>query len=137
MGQIADAVQLHGGGSGTGSGPDTGKLACSPFWQGRSQFQASMPRNPFTDSHAISTLTDMTVGDLDRIEMSTYQDKDTGGRLYISHSTTKQTDYRPEAAVVLDVVAGDKSVQHIVASFPAEAFSGVRTEGGKRSTTSY
>ena len=42
---------------------------------------ASVPRNPFTNSHAISTLTDVAVTDLDRVEMSTYQTGDTGGRL--------------------------------------------------------
>ncbi|KAF8471470.1 hypothetical protein DFH94DRAFT_769741 [Russula ochroleuca] len=84
MGQIAEAVQQHGG-DGSGSGPDT----------------------------VLSTLTDVAVGDLDRVEMSTYQDGDTG-----------------EAAVVLDVIAQDESVQHIVATFPTGVFSGVRTERG-------
>jgi hypothetical protein len=91
MGQIAEAVQQHGG-DGSGSGPDT----------------------------VLSTLTDVAVGDLDRVEMSTYQDGDTG-----------------EAAVVLDVIAQDESVQHIVATFPTGVFSGVRTErGGEMSTMS-
>ncbi|KAF8463398.1 hypothetical protein DFH94DRAFT_699535 [Russula ochroleuca] len=91
------------------------------FWSGPgSQFQgsvASIPRNLFTDSHAISTLSDVAVIDVDRVEMSTYQAGDTG-----------------EAAVVLDVIARDESVQHIVASFPAVLFSGVRTERGAPET---
>ena len=45
---------------------------------------ASMPRNPFTDSHAISSLTDVSVMDLDRVEMSTFHNEDNGGRLWIS-----------------------------------------------------
>jgi hypothetical protein len=49
-----------------------------------SQFEGSVAstlRNPFTDSHAVSTLTDITVNDLDRVDMSTYQAGDTNGRL--------------------------------------------------------
>lgn len=42
---------------------------------------ASIPRNPFSDSHTISTLTDVAVNDLDRMEMSTYQSEDTSGWL--------------------------------------------------------
>ena len=38
-------------------------------------------RNPFTDSHAISTLTDVHVNDLDEVGMTTYQSEDTGGWL--------------------------------------------------------
>ncbi|KAF8494121.1 hypothetical protein F5888DRAFT_1718773 [Russula emetica] len=73
---------------------------------------ASKPRNPFTDSHAvISTLTDVDVNNLDQVEMSTYQEEATNG-----------------AAVVLDFVARDKSVQHVVATFPTEASSGDRTD---------
>ena len=48
------------------------------------QFQGSatsVPTNPFTGPHAISALTDVAVSDLDRVEMSTYQARDTGGRL--------------------------------------------------------
>ena len=78
MDQIADAVQR---GDGTGS---ASTLACSPLGGASSQFQGSatsVPRNPFTGPHAISTLTDVAVSDLDRVEMSTYQARDTGGRL--------------------------------------------------------
>lgn len=39
---------------------------------------ASIPGNP--DSHAVSTLTDVTVDDLDRVERSTYVDGDSGGQ---------------------------------------------------------
>jgi hypothetical protein len=37
-------------------------------------------------------------------------------------------EYQSEAAVVLDLVASDQSVQHVVATFPTEAFSGDRTD---------
>ena len=49
----------------------------SPLFQGP---VASTPRDPFTDSHAISTLTDVSVNDLDQVEMSTFTNEDTGGR---------------------------------------------------------
>jgi hypothetical protein len=41
----------------------------------------SIARNPFTDSHAVSTLTDITVNDLEQVEMTTYQVGDTSGQL--------------------------------------------------------
>jgi hypothetical protein len=41
---------------------------------------ASIVKNPFTDSHAVSTLTDITVNDLERVEMTTYQAGDTSGQ---------------------------------------------------------
>lgn len=49
-------------------------------------------------------------------------------------STTKRSDHRSEAAVVLDLVAQDKSVQHVVATFPTEAFTGDTTDEGEIST---
>lgn len=41
----------------------------------------STPRDPFTDSHAISTLTGIvsSVKDVDQVEMSTFQNEETGG----------------------------------------------------------
>jgi len=74
---------------------------------------ASTQRNPFTDSHAVSTLSHVDVNDLDRVEVSTYQEDGTN-----------------EGAVVLGLVGQDKSVQHVVATFPTEAFSGDRTGRG-------
>ena len=56
----------------------------SLFARVSSQFQgtvASIPGNPFTDSHAIATLTSVSVNDLDGVEMTTYQSEDTGGWL--------------------------------------------------------
>ena len=88
MDQIAtEATRPPGGGS--ESGPGTGKVPVPPLIRAGSQFQgsvASTPRNPFTDSHAISTLTNVSVNDLDRVEMSTYRLETTDGRLYISFS---------------------------------------------------
>jgi hypothetical protein len=85
MDQIAEEIQRRGGGA--GSGPDTGKLACSPSGQGRFKFLdsvASIQSNPFTDSHAISMLTDVPVDNLDRVGTSTYVDENTGGQLWTS-----------------------------------------------------
>jgi hypothetical protein len=44
------------------------------------------------------------------------------------HNTTNHAEYRSEAAVVLDLVGHDESVQHVVATFPTEAFSGDTTD---------
>jgi hypothetical protein len=70
-----------GGGSLAGSGPETSNLTCSLFGLAGSLFQGSVGFNPFRDSHAISTLGKVTVDDLDRMEMSTYQEEGTNGRL--------------------------------------------------------
>ena len=42
---------------------------------------ASTQRSPFTDSHAVSTLSHVDVNDLDRVEVSTYQEDGTNGQL--------------------------------------------------------
>jgi len=73
---------------------------------------ASTPRDPFTDSHAISTLTDVSVNDLDQVDILAFTNEDTG-----------------ESAVVLDLHGQDSSIQHLVSTFPTEAFSGDRTNG--------
>ena len=44
------------------------------------------------------------------------------------HITAHHAEYRSEAAVVIDLVAQDESVQHVVATFSTEAFSGDRTD---------
>jgi hypothetical protein len=49
------------------------------------------------------------------------------------HGTTKHADNGSEGAVVLDLIAQDQSRQHVVATFPTEAFSGDSTDrGGER-----
>jgi len=65
------------------------------------------PRNPFTDSHAIATLTDVDVRNLDRVEMETYQSKTTG-----------------EAAVVIDLHNRDASTQQVFATLSPEVIMG-------------
>jgi hypothetical protein len=94
MNQIAEATRPPGGGSGgggsggggsagggSGSGPETSNLTCSLFGQAGSLFQGTAGSNPFSDSHAISTLGKVTVNNLDRVEMSTYHEETTNGRL--------------------------------------------------------
>ena len=44
-------------------------------------------------------------------------------------TTLPTTEYWSEAAVVLNLVAPDESVQHVVATFPTETFSGDKTDG--------
>jgi len=90
MNQIAEATRLQGGGGSGSGGFGTGTVAS----------------NPFSDSHAISVISDVNVHDLEQVEMTTYRDE-----------TSNQ------AAVVLEMVARDDSVEHVVASFPTEAIS--------------
>lgn len=129
MNQIAEATRPSRGSSGSG----TGKSARSISIRAGSQFQhsvASLPRNPFTDSHAISTLTNVSVNDLDRVHMSTYRAETSDGRLWISFTAPSSmlTSHHAGVAVVLDLVAQDQSVQHVVATFPTEALSSDRTD---------
>ncbi len=46
-----------------------------------SLFQGTAMSNPFSDKHAVSTLSDVNVNDLDRVETSTYQNETTNRRL--------------------------------------------------------
>jgi hypothetical protein len=46
-----------------------------------SPFQGTVASNPFGDAHAVSSVTDVNVNKVDRVEMSTYQDEATDGRL--------------------------------------------------------
>ena len=46
------------------------------------------------------------------------------------HCTTKHAENGLDGAVVLDLVAQDQSRQHVVATFPTEAFSGDSTDRG-------
>lgn len=50
--------------------------------------------------------------------------------IFCFYNTTKHADYLSEAAVVLDLVGQDESVQHIVATFSTEAFSDERSDSG-------
>jgi len=97
-------------GSGSGSGPETGPPPTPPgSGSGSGPETSTVWSNPFSDSHAM--LSEVSVNNLDRVEMSTYQEETTD-----------------EAAVVLDLVAEDESVQHVVATFSTQAFTGDRTD---------
>jgi hypothetical protein len=131
MSQIVEAIRPAGSpgpGSGSGSGPETSNPTCSLFVQAGSLFQGTAGSDPFGDAHMISRITDVSVDDLNRVEVSTYQEDDTNGRLYY-FNTNNHAEYRLEGAVVLELVARNESVQHVVATFPTEAFSGDRTDG--------
>jgi len=69
--------------------------------------------NPFTDAHA--ALKNVSVNDLNAVEMTTYETETTG-----------------EAAVVLklDMNNRDASTRHVVATFPTVIFTGDRTDQG-------
>ncbi|KAI0294569.1 hypothetical protein BC826DRAFT_1175352 [Russula brevipes] len=77
----------------------------------------SIPRNPFTDSHAVSTLSDVAIGDLGQVELETYQSEVTGAG--------------PEGAAVFRFHRHDASTQHLVATFPPTVFSGDNTDRGR------
>jgi len=79
----------------------------------------SVPRDPFTDSHAASMLSDVATGDLGRVEVETYQSEVTG-----------------EGAVVLELHRLDASTQHLVATFPPTVFSGDNTDRVETNTIS-
>ena len=86
MDQIAEATRTRppsppGPGSGSGGGPETSNSTCLLFVQAGSLIQGTAVSNPFTDSHGITRMTDVSVDDLDRVEMSTYHEETTNGRL--------------------------------------------------------
>ncbi|KAH9033885.1 hypothetical protein EDB85DRAFT_1949295 [Lactarius pseudohatsudake] len=66
--------------------------------------------NPFSDSHAACTLTQIDVGNLNQLDVSTY------------HS-----EARGEAAVVLGLQGQDATTQEVLAVIPLEVFSRDRT----------
>jgi len=114
MDQIVNATRAPGGGP--ENSPGTGEPENSPGTDepennpGTGSVTSSL-RNPFTDSHAISTLTDVAGGDLDGVEMSTYRSEDNS-----------------EGAVVMNLHGRDASTTSIVATFPTEVFSDDQTE---------
>ncbi|KAI9452336.1 hypothetical protein F5148DRAFT_1289649 [Russula earlei] len=73
-------------------------------------YLASIQTNPFGDLHAISTLSDVNVNDLNEVEMTTFENEATGG------------------AVVLNLHTRDAAPQHIVTTFSTAIFSGERTD---------
>ncbi|KAH8985756.1 hypothetical protein EDB86DRAFT_2957765 [Lactarius hatsudake] len=73
--------------------------------------------NPFSDTHEVSTPTDIDVDNLNEVEMSTFRSEATGG-----------------AVVVLNLHR-DSSTQQVIATFPPEAFvgDGTHSDGGSAS----
>src|ERR1700755_3128678 len=69
-------------GGGSGSGLGTGNT-CSSFGETGSLFQGTAASDPFGDAHAVSRINDIDVNSVDRVNMSTYQDEATDGRLSI------------------------------------------------------
>jgi len=93
MAQISAAADEGAGPSAPSAGPSAGPT--------------TTPRNPFTDSHAISTLTDVNVHNLDHVKMEAYRSKDTG-----------------EAAVIFDIHNRDASTQQVLATISPELIAG-------------
>ena len=81
MNQIEEATRPRPPGSGPDSSPEpeTSNVTCSLSEQTGLLFQGTVGSNPFSDSHRISTITDLSVDDLDRVEMSTYHEETTNG----------------------------------------------------------
>ena len=131
MDQIAEAMRQHRGGSTSGHG--IGKFACSP--SGRVGLSLR-----FCSVHAEESFHRFT-RDL-YVNRRSCQRPGPGGDVNVSsrrywrsvmdffYSTNKHADYGLEGAVVLDLITQDQSVQHVVATFPTEAFSGDRIDWG-------
>jgi len=85
-----------GGGGGGGPGNNLGT--------------ATTHSDPFSDSHARSTLTDIHIDDFDEMELSTFGNED-----------------RSEGATVIDLIRRGAPTQHIVGTFTTDVFSGDRT----------
>lgn len=83
MKQIEEAIRplARPPGSGSRYDPETSKLPPSLFGQAGSLSQGSVWSNPFSDSHRISRISEVNVNDLDRVEVSTYQEEITVGQL--------------------------------------------------------
>jgi hypothetical protein len=78
---LAPGIGSRSGGS--GSGPMTSNLTYLLFGQAGSLFKGTAISNPFSDSHAISNLTQLTVNEPDRVDVSTYQEETTNRRLFL------------------------------------------------------
>ena len=99
------------------------RLACSPSGQGRFKFLdsvASIQSNPFTDSHAVATLTDVPVDNLDRVGTS---DEDTGGQSWTSF-TAMSTLLAP--ADTVPNLSIDSSRRCVLATFSYKDFTADR-----------
>ncbi|KAH9053385.1 hypothetical protein EDB87DRAFT_212977 [Lactarius vividus] len=67
--------------------------------------------NPFSDTHEVSSLADVDVGNLNQVEMSTFESEASG-----------------KAAVVLELHGRDGTTQEVSAQFPLAVVSGNRTD---------
>jgi len=74
--------------------------------------------DPFGDAHAVPTLTDIDIGNVNQMEMTTFESETTG-----------------EAAVILELHGRDGSTQEVVATFPLELRAGNRADEGAETRT--
>lgn len=106
-------------GDGSGSGPGTGNPYSSVFWGGLAHwFKDTVASDPFGDRHAISSINEIEVNDVVRVDVSTYQDEASGGWSSISFRTLpvpKHAHHCSEEAAVFDVTGRDKTVRHVIA----------------------
>ena len=86
--------------------------------------------NPFSDSHAVSALSDIDVSNVDQVEMSRFESEPTGGQFIICRCVGDETDITPEAAFIMDLQDRDGTTREFVATFPLEAISGHRAHQG-------
>jgi len=89
-------------GSGRGSSPPP-----PPGPQRSSTPTPSTFSNPFGDSHAVSTLSDIDVSNVDQVEMSRFESEPTG-----------------EAAIIMGLRDRDGTTREFVATYPLEVISG-------------
>ncbi|KAH9054577.1 hypothetical protein EDB83DRAFT_2616696 [Lactarius deliciosus] len=75
--------------------------------------------NPFSDTHEVSSLADVDVGNLNQVEMSTFESEASG-----------------KAAVVLELHGRDGTTQEVSAQFPLAVVSGDRTDEAETRTVS-
>ncbi|KAH9021442.1 hypothetical protein EDB84DRAFT_1512321 [Lactarius hengduanensis] len=75
--------------------------------------------NPFSDTHEVSSLADVDVGNLNQVEMSTFESEASG-----------------KAAVVLELHGRDGTTQEVSVNFPLAVVSGNRTDEAETRTVS-
>ncbi len=85
--------------------------------------------NPFSDTHEVSSLADVDVGNLNQVEMSTFESEAGGSQFMISLIVlVTRLIMPPEAAVVLELHGRDGTTQEVSAKFPLAVVSGDRTD---------
>lgn len=81
--------------------------------------------NPFTDSHEVTSLADVDIGNLSEVEMSVFQSEAAGGQFVISIVVSVMSlIVSPEAAVIFDLHGRDASTQQVVATFTPQFVEG-------------